>query len=114
MQTPATLETPRKSSANVYADELRDDRQRVENEQVDDTEGAPESAEVLENQSCVADTRYRAQAQHHLVIDERNGDQQQGPEQRRAIVLASLSLGAERTGVVVSNHHNEGGPKDGE
>ena len=53
------------------ADELGDDRQRVEQEEVDDAEGAPELAEPLEDQPCVADAGDRAEAQHHLLVRRR-------------------------------------------
>ena len=42
------------------ADELGDDRQRVEQEQVDHAEGAPELAEALEDQAGMADAGDRA------------------------------------------------------
>ena len=55
------------------ADELGHDGQRVEDEQVDDAECAPELAEALEDQPGVADAGHGAQTQHHLLVDEENG-----------------------------------------
>ena len=41
--------------AKTDANELGDDRQRIEDEQVDHAEGAPELAEAFENEAGVAD-----------------------------------------------------------
>ena len=97
------------------ADEFGDDRQRVEQEQVDDAEGAPELAEPLEDQPRMADAGDRAEAQHHLLVDVEHRDQQrQRPQQRRAVVLAGLAVGREGAGVVVADHDDEAGAEDRE
>ncbi len=97
------------------ADELGDDGQGVEQEQVDDAERAPELAEALEDQPRVADAGHGAQAQHHLLIDVENGNQQrQRPQQRGAVGLAGLAVGREGAGVVVADHDDEAGSEDGE
>ena len=86
---------------------------RVEQEQVDDAERAPELAEALEDEARVADAGDRAEAQHHLLIDVENRDQQrQRPQQRRAVVLAGLAVGRESAGVVVADHDDEAGAED--
>ncbi len=97
------------------ADELGDDRQTVEQEQIDDAERAPELAEALENQARVADAGDGAEAQHHLLVHVEHGDQQRHrPQQRRAVGLARLAVGREGAGVVVARHHDEAGADDGE
>jgi hypothetical protein len=82
---------------------------------VDDAEGAPELAEAIQNQSGMADTGNGAEAEHHFLVHVQHGDQQhQGPQQRGAVVLAGLRIGAEGTGVVVPDHHDEARPQNGE
>jgi len=94
--------------AQADADELGDDGERVQQEQVDDAESAPELAETLEDQASVAHAGDGAQAQHHLLVDVQHRDQQQqGPQQRSAVVLPGLRIGAEGTGVVVADHHDQ-------
>src|SRR6202022_3186600 len=78
------------------ADELGDNRQRVENKQIDDAKRAPEFAKALKDEPGMADTGNRAEAQYHFLIDVKNRDQQhQRPEERRAVVLTSLGIGTE-------------------
>ncbi len=97
------------------ADELRDDRERIEQEQIDYAESAPEFAEPLEDEACVADARDGAEPQHHLLIHIENRDQErERPKQRRAVVLARLRVGAECAGVVVAHHHDEARAEDRE
>ena len=67
---------PEKRQRQGDTDELGHDGQRVENEQVTDAEPAPEPAEPLEDQFGVPDAGDRAQAQHHLLIDVEDRDQQ--------------------------------------
>jgi hypothetical protein len=89
--------------------------QRVEQEQVDDAESAPEFAEPLEDQPRVADARDGAEPHHHLLVDVEHRDQEhQRPQQCGAIVLAGLGVGAERAGIVVADHHDQAGPDDRE
>src|ERR1700730_3845162 len=58
------------------ADELRDNRQGVENKQVDDAERAPKSAEALKNEPGMANAADGSEAEHHLLIDVKNREQQ--------------------------------------
>ena len=63
----------------------------------------------------MADAGHRAEAQHHLLIDVEDGNQQQQrPQQRRAVVLAGLGIGAERAGVIVADHDDQAGAEDRE
>src|ERR1700730_2368221 len=95
------------------ADELGDDRQRVEQNQVDDAEGAPKFAEALEDQPGMPDARNRTETQHHLLVDVEDRDQQrQRPQQSRAIILAGLRVGAEGTGVIVADPNYETSPEN--
>ena len=57
------------------ADELGDDGEEIEDKQVADGEHAPETAETLLDKPTVADTRNRAQPDHHLLIDDEHRDQ---------------------------------------
>jgi hypothetical protein len=96
-------------------DELGDDRQGVEDEQVDDAERAPELAEPLQDEPGVPDPGDRAEAQHHLLVHvEHRNKQQQRPEQPGAVVLPGLPVGGERAGVVVADHHDQPGADDGQ
>ncbi|MEY9321679.1 hypothetical protein ABIF29_008478 [Bradyrhizobium elkanii] len=95
------------------ADELGDDGQRVQYQEVDDAEGTPELAEALEDQPRMADPGDRAEPHHHLLVDVEHRDQQQQcPKQRGAVILSGLGIGAERTGVVVADHHDQAGADD--
>jgi len=59
------------------ADELGNDRERVQQKQVDDTERAPEPPKALQDQAGMADAGHRTEAQHHLLIDIEDRHQQQ-------------------------------------
>ena len=97
------------------ADELGDDRQGVEEEEIDDAEGAPELAEALEDEPRVPDAGDRAKSQHHLLVHvEHRNQQRQRPHQRGAVVLAGLGIGAEGAGVIVAHHDDEAGAEDRE
>ncbi len=97
------------------ADEFGDDGQGVEQKQVDDAEGAPELAEPLQDQPRMADARDGAESQHHLLVDVKYGDQQQQrPQQRRAVVLAGLGIGPESAGVIVADHDDETRTENGQ
>ena len=94
-------------------DEFGDDRQRVEQKEVDDAESAPEPAEPLEDQPRVADAGDRAEPQDHLLIDIEHGDEQrERPQQGEAVGLAGLPVGGERARVVVAGHHDQAGPEN--
>ncbi|CAJ0733863.1 hypothetical protein R38712_05343 [Ralstonia pickettii] len=63
----------------------------------------------------MAHTGDGAQAQHHLLVHVKHRDeQQQRPEQRGAVVLPGLRVGAEGTGIVVADHDDQAGAEDGE
>ena len=107
------LRQPEVAGGQRDADELGDDRQRVEQEQVDDAERAPEPAEPLQDQPRVPDAGDRAEPEHHLLVHvEHRHQQQQGPQQVRAVVLARLAVGGERPRVVVADHHDQPGTDD--
>ena len=94
-------------------DELGDECQRVEQEQVDDAEGAPEPAEPLQDEPGVPDPGHSAEAQHHLLVHVKDRhQQQQRPQQPGAVVLPGLPVGGERTGVVVAGHDDQPGADD--
>ena len=110
---PRGLVEPEIVERQRNADEFGDDGQRIQEEQVDNAERAPEFAEALEDEARMADAGHCAQAQHHLLIDVENRDQQrQRPEQRRAEVLASLTVGRESASVVVADHDDQAGADD--
>ncbi len=96
------------------ADEFGDDRQRVEKEEIDHREGAPEAAETGENQPCMTDAGHRAETQHHFLVHIKNrNEKDQRPKERRAVVLAGLRIGTKSAGVIVADHHDEAGSEDG-
>ena len=98
-----------------HADELGDNGQEVEQEQVADTEPAPEPAEPLVDQAGVPDAGHRAEPDHHLLVDDEHRDeQQQHPEQAVPVVLAGLCVGGDAAGVVVSHHDDQAGAHDGQ
>ena len=87
-QDACDLVEPEIVEREADADELGDDRQRVEQEQIDDAEGAPEPAEPLEDEARVADAGDRAETQHHLLVDVKDRDEErQRPKQRGAVGL---------------------------
>jgi hypothetical protein len=55
---------------------VANDGQRIEQKQVYDAERAPEAPESFEDQPRMADPGYRAETQHHLLIDVEHGYQQ--------------------------------------
>ncbi len=85
----------------------------VDDEQITDAEGAPETSESAEDEPRVPDPGDRAQPHHHLLIDvEHRNEKRQGPQQRHAVVLTGLRVGGHATGVVVTDHHDETGSQD--
>jgi len=63
----------------------------------------------------VTDPGDRAEAEHHLLVHVQHGDQQQQrPQQLRAVDLAGLPVGGERAGVVVADHDDQPGTNDRE
>ena len=56
----------------------------------------------------MADPGHRTEAQDHLLVHVQDRDQQQqGPQQRRAVVLARLRIGTEGAGVVIADHDDQ-------
>ena len=95
------------------ADKFSNDRQAIEDEQIDDTESTPEFAEPFQNESSMANARHCAKAEHHFLVHiEDRHQKQQCPEQRCAVVLSSLSIGGESTGVIISDHDDQAGAED--
>ena len=95
--TPHALRHAEIVERQTDADELGDDGQRVQQEQIDDAERAPELAEALEDQPRMADAGHRAEAQHHFLVDvEHRDEQQQRPQQGGAVVLAGLACRCRR------------------
>ena len=96
------------AEGEVDPDELRHDREEVEDEEVDHRERAPEAAEALDDQAGVPDARHRPQAHDHLLVDDQHRDQQQqNPEQARPVVLPGLDVRRDAAGVVVADHHDQ-------
>jgi len=59
-------------------------------------------------------SRDRAEPHHHLLVDVENGDQEhERPQQRGAVVLSRLGVGAERAGIIVADHHDQARADDG-
>ena len=95
------------------ADELGDDGERVEQEEIDDAERAPELAEALEDEPRMPDAGHRAKPQHHLLIHVEHRDQKgERPQQRRAVILARLRVGPECARVIVADHDDQAGAED--
>ena len=88
---------------------------KFEQEQVADREPAPEAPEALVDQPRVADAGDRAEPDDHLLVDDQHRDQQQQhPQQARAVVLAGLRVGRDAAGVVVADHHDQARADDRE
>ena len=97
-----------------HADELGADGEEVQQEQVTDREPAPKATEPFDDQLGVTDPGHRPEADHHLLVDDQDGDQQdQGPEQRVAEVLPGLRVRGDTAGVVVADHDDEARTDDG-
>ena len=61
------------------------------------------------------DSGDRAEAEHHLLVHVQHRDQQQQrPQQLRAVDLAGLPVGGERAGVVIADHDDQAGADDRE
>src|SRR5580704_18852964 len=73
---PRGLVEPEVVERQRDADELSDDGERVQEEEVNHAERAPEPAEALEDETSVADAGHGAESQHHLLVDVENRDQQ--------------------------------------
>src|SRR5664279_1506154 len=103
------------SKRETHADELRHDRQEVQDEQVTDREPTPEAPKALVDQSGMTYARDGAEAHDHLLIDNQDRDEQeQHPQEARAVVLTGLRVGGDAAGVVVADHDDEPGADDRE
>ena len=97
------------------ADEFGDDRERIEHEQIDHAERAPEFAEAFEDQTRVPDAGHDAEPQNHLLIHVQHGhEEQQRPQEARTVVLSGLRVRAECAGVVIADHHDQTRAEDRE
>ena len=114
-QHPGDLWKPKIIESQADADELGDDRQRIEDEQIDDAERAPEFAEPFKDQAGVTDAGDDSKAEDHLLVDvEDRHQQQQHPKKAGAVILSCLRIGAKSTGIVVAGHHDEARANDRE
>src|SRR5580658_5503074 len=95
-------------SAQRYADELRRNREEVEDEQIAHGESTPDLAETLEDKPPMPNAGNGAEAHHHLLVDDQHRDeQQQHPEQTHPVVLPGSRVRRDATCVVVPDHHDE-------
>ena len=102
------LRNTEEAERQADADEFGDDRQCVEQKEINDAEGAPEFAEALEDQPGMSDPGNRAEPQHHLLVDVEHRDQQrQRPQKGRAVVLAGLRIGTEGARIIVADHDDQ-------
>ena len=102
------LAHPEVAEREAHPDELGDDREEVEDEQVADREPAPEAAEALVDETGVTDAGDRSEPDDHLLVDDQHRDEQdERPQQRRAVVLPGLGVRRHAAGVVVADHHDQ-------
>ena len=88
---------------------------KLSDEQIDDAEHSPEPAEPLEDQLGVTHAGHRAEPDHHLLVHDKDRDeQQQDPQQAVAVVLTCLGVGRDASRVVVAHHHDQAGTDDRE
>ena len=97
------------------AHEFRADGQEIEQEDPRHRVPAPEPAESLADEACIADAGHRTETYHHLLVHDEDRDQkQESPQQRVTEVLAGLGIGRDAAGVVVADHDDDAGADDGE
>ena len=97
------------------ADELRGDGQEVQDEQVGDGEGPPELSVALPDEPTMAHAGYCTESHHHLLVHDQHGDQErQDPQQGQPEVLSGLRVGGDASGIIVTDHHDDPRPEDGE
>ena len=91
-----------------HADVFSDQRQPVDDRQIENGEPPPELAEPVEDRLRVAALGNRPQTHGHLlhVIGHRNQDDH-GPEQAEAGLGPGLGVGGDAPGVVVGNHRDD-------
>ena len=91
-----------------HADEFGDQRQPVDEHQIEQRKPAPERAEGVENRLGVAALGDRAQADCHLldVVGHRN-EQHQEPDQAVAVLGAGRGIGGDAAGIVVGDHDDD-------
>ena len=97
------------------ADELRDHVGVVDHHQQHHQHEGEAQAELLADQVAEALAGDHAHAGAHLLHhDERDGDGNDGPEQRVAVLRAGLRVGEDAAGVVIDVGGNESGAEDGQ
>ena len=97
------------------ADELRDHVGVVDHHQQDHQDEGEAQAELLADQVAEALAGDHAHAGAHLLHhDQRNGDGNDGPQQRVAVLRAGLGVGEDAAGVVIDIGGNESGAEDGQ
>ena len=98
-----------------HADVLGDERQPVDQREVEDGEPAPERAEAVEDRLGVAALGDGAQPDRHLldVVRHRHQDDER-PEQVEAGLRAGLGVRGDAARVVVGHHRDDPGPEHGE
>ncbi len=106
---------PEVAHRQAHANELCHQCEEVQDEQVADRERPPELAEALQDQPRVADSGDSPEAQAHLLVDDEDRhQQQQRPQQTRAVVLTGLRISSDAAGVVVADHDDEAWAHDGQ
>ena len=102
------LANPEIAEGEADANELRDDREEIQDQQVAHRERAPEAAETLLDEPAMAHASNRAQSYHHLLVDDEHRDEQrEDPQQRRAVVLPGLGIRRDPARVVVPDHDDD-------
>ncbi|SLD59368.1 Uncharacterised protein [Mycobacteroides abscessus subsp. massiliense] len=95
-------------------DKFSDKGKEVQDEQVAHREPAPATTEPLIDQPSVPDSGDRSEANHHLLVHDEDGDQQQEhPEQAVPVALTGLRVGCDAARVVVADHDDDARPQDG-
>ena len=97
------------------SDELGGHGEEVQDEEVDHRDHAPRPAVALTDQPGVALTGDGPEADHHLLVDDQDRDEQrQRPQEREAEVLPRLGIGRHAARVVVGDHDDDPRTEDGE
>jgi hypothetical protein len=97
------------------ADELRDHVGVVDHHQQHHQHKGEPQAELLADQVAQALAGDHAHAGAHLLHhDQRNGDGKDGPQQRIAVLRASLGVGEDAAGIVIDIGGDESGTENGQ
>ena len=100
---------PQAAHGERYRGELGHQRQEVHQQQVEQREPSPPGAKPLVDHRGVAFAGGDAEAGDHLLHEVADGEQDEEPEQMRAVLAAGLHVGGDGAGVVVGLHDNEAG-----